>query len=161
MPKYESMHERLLANSVRADIVGDYSCFHGETFCWLWLGTRNSNGYGLCGIRMKRGPRKGKVVPQLAHRLSLKTFKNRVISGRKVVKHLCNVRTCINPDHLQGGTAFTNMRQCVREGRHWSGSKGKKPDGHGSLHTSRHARSSDRKHGVGTGRKRHRQAGVP
>ena len=68
--------------------------------------------------RMKRGPRKGQVVTVYAHRESVRAFTNRRVTIRTVVMHLCNNPSCVNPDHLQGGTQRANVQQCVREGRH-------------------------------------------
>lgn len=111
--QYADLAERIVANTA----IDWESWYDGEP-CWIWMGKLNSVGYGFITIRMKRGPRKGKPVPQLAHRMSVMAFKKRSVSGRQVVKHLCNQRRCCNPHHLRGGTQISNMRQMVREGRH-------------------------------------------
>lgn len=118
--KYPSMHERLLANSVI-----DEENAHGGTYCWRWIGkisvNRSGMRYGALTRRITRGPRKGQVVNEAAHRMSLKTFKQRRLTKRMVTMHLCNNSLCINPDHLVGGSQRENVRQCVRDGRHVSG----------------------------------------
>lgn len=119
MPRYATLRDRINANSVERDM--GYM-----TPCRLWTGPLNSAGYAQMCVRMKRGPRKGKPVQVLVHRVVLSVFKERVLSGRKKSCHMCNVKHCVNEEHLYGGTARQNMQQCVREGRHWSGFKGKK-----------------------------------
>lgn len=126
--RYESMQHRILANSIVDP--GFYPLTNGEP-CWLWFGARSSaNKYGALSARVKIGPNKGKRRCKLAHRESLKAFKPHLrLTSKMVAKHLCNVPLCVNPTHLQGGTPKSNIRQCVRQGRHWSGFKGKKPKG--------------------------------
>lgn len=110
--KYESLADRLLANSVLSD-----DTFYKGTPCWEWIG-KLRNGYPAITLRYKRGPRKGKVYNIGAHRLSLVVFKGRRMTPKMVARHLCNNRICINPEHLVGGSQIANVRQCVREGRH-------------------------------------------
>lgn len=125
MPKYADIRERIIANTVVApEGMGNII---NRSVCWLWVGALNSSGYPRMNVRMKRGPRKGKVVVVLVHRVVLTEFKSRVMSGRLKAMHLCNNPPCVNPDHLEGGTQRKNIRQCVQEGRHWSGFKGNKP----------------------------------
>ena len=59
--------------------------------CWLWLGAVTENGYG--SIRFKK-----KITP--AHRVSYTLFKGEIPAGFEL-DHLCRVRCCINPDHLE------------------------------------------------------------
>jgi hypothetical protein len=117
--KYDSLAERLIANSV----ISQDSFYDGEA-CWIWVGAvtvnRNGQSYGKLDVRIKRGPRKGQRKTWLAHRLALVVFKHRVMTRRMVGKHLCNNTLCINPAHLVGGTQRSNVRQCVREGRHYT-----------------------------------------
>jgi len=69
--------------------------------CWLWTGALDEFGYGVYG---KGG---GK-----AHRLSFK-----IINGflppypEFELDHLCRVRNCINPDHLE---VVTHQENCLR-----------------------------------------------
>lgn len=115
--KYPSMGERLIANSILSA-----ESFYGGTPCWEWVGavTVNRSGmrYGKLATRFKRGPRKGQQRTQLAHRVAIVELKNRRLSTKSVVRHLCNNTLCINPEHLVGGTARSNNRQTVRDGRH-------------------------------------------
>lgn len=123
MPKkYESMEERLIANSVLSE-----TCAHKGSRCWEWIGrvkaNRSGTLYGVVTLRWKAGPRKGKVRSVYAHRLAIVIFKGRVMTRRMTGRHLCNNTICINPAHLVGGSQRANVRQCVREGRHRNGHK--------------------------------------
>ena len=119
--KYSDMCERLIANSVVLPVDDpDYHEHDGEP-CWLWTGRRDREGYGKLNVRLKRGPRKGQIVTHRAHRLAIIHFKGRRMTPKMVGKHLCNNPPCINPMHLRGGTQISNIRQCVREGRHRNG----------------------------------------
>lgn len=76
--------------------------------CWLWLGKKASNGYGMFVY-------KGKY--HLAHRLSYVLHRKEKIL-KKLVCHTCDVRNCVNPSHLFLGDAKDNMRDCMTKKRH-------------------------------------------
>lgn len=125
--KYESLEARLLANSVRADLIlpeSDWGqFFYGDSFCWLWCGaTRQgkTHKYPAISRRMKSGPRKGKVVSDGAHRVSLRVFRGRTLRAKYVARHLCNNSLCINPMHLMGGTRKQNTADMMKAGRHYT-----------------------------------------
>jgi hypothetical protein len=122
--RYASMADRIVANSVLSE-----ESFYNGTPCWIWMGAIviNSCGmpYGRLSVRISKGPRKGKTVKMLAHRVAVTAFKKRKLSKRQVVRHLCNFSLCVNPAHLVGGTQTSNVRQCVREGRHRNGHTGR------------------------------------
>jgi len=115
--KYATLIDRVIANTVLSK-----ESFYNGTPCWEWTGntTTNEKGYkyGRITRRLTRGPRKGQVSKEFAHRVVLKGIKGRKLTTKSVCRHLCNNTLCVNPDHLAGGTQATNMRQCVREGRH-------------------------------------------
>lgn len=119
---YESMEARLLANCIEDP---DGPLTNGSR-CWLWTGRIDVAGYGVLKVRWRSGPRKGKVRTLKAHRVSVSTFTKRTVRRDYVVRHLCNVRCCINPDHLLGGTQKSNIRDMLNAGRHWSGFLGTK-----------------------------------
>lgn len=75
----------------------------GEGGCWLWTGSVQSSGYGSWGGQGK-----------LAHRLAYEDLVGPVPHGL-VLDHLCHVRLCVNPDHLNPVTIAVNNRN--RKGR--------------------------------------------
>ena len=114
-PRYPSLAHRIIANSV----LSQDSAYDG-TWCWEWIGPRNTSGYGHIKLRWKRGPRKGKVRSALVHRIAVQEFTGRRVTTRSVVMHLCNNPACCNPAHLLGCTQKKNVQQCVAEGRHFT-----------------------------------------
>lgn len=75
-----------------------------ENDCWIFTGTLNGKGYG-CFSRTS------------AHRASYKIFKGDITEG-KFVCHKCDVKSCVNPDHLWLGTHEDNMLDMVKKERH-------------------------------------------
>lgn len=74
--------------------------------CWIWNG-RKSNGYGQMKVN-------GKSVR--AHRLSYELFKGDIPAGLFVC-HRCDVRSCVNPDHLFLGTGYDNVQDMIQKDR--------------------------------------------
>jgi hypothetical protein len=66
--------------------------------CWEWTGAVMSKGYGTISIggRCKR-----------AHRVAYELLVG-PIPARLVLDHLCRVRRCVNPDHMQAVTHREN-----------------------------------------------------
>jgi hypothetical protein len=110
--KYASPEDRIIANTILSD-----EQFHAGTPCWIWIGTRKINrdgkAYGTISVR-----KNGAVTKELVHRFVLREIRGRRMGRGSVGRHLCNNPLCCNPMHLVGGTQATNIRQCVREGRH-------------------------------------------
>lgn len=73
--------------------------------CWLWTGTFWPNGYGMFALERKAGepPRYA-----LAHRYSFE-LEGRAIPDGLVIDHLCRVRACVNPSHLEPVTTRENL----------------------------------------------------
>lgn len=67
--------------------------------CWLWLGGKNSYGYGQYHKDGKR---------LIAHRYSYERF-NGPIPKDLQIDHLCRVRHCVNPEHLQAVSQKENL----------------------------------------------------
>ncbi|WP_280509087.1 HNH endonuclease signature motif containing protein [Nocardia cyriacigeorgica] len=76
----------------------------GTSGCWLWQGSRGTTGgYG----RLQHA---GRQVQ--AHRLSYETFVGQIPDGLQL-DHLCRVRHCVNPLHLEPVTASENRQRGV------------------------------------------------
>jgi len=72
-----------------------------QTGCWLWTGCREKAGYGK--IRIKTGAR-------VVHRVAYEAFVGPVPGGL-TLDHLCRVRHCCNPEHLEPVTLLENVRR--------------------------------------------------
>jgi hypothetical protein len=70
--------------------------------CWIWTGALTEEGYGLLGI--------GGTKNRLAHRWSYERFVGPIPEGLQL-DHLCRVRNCVNPEHLEPVTAGENARR--------------------------------------------------
>lgn len=82
---------------------GDAARFWGKVHksegCWLWMGAKQTHGYGDFAMT-----RKGHV---LAHRLSF-AMANGAIDDSLCVMHRCDTPACVNPTHLLLGTLRDN-----------------------------------------------------
>ncbi len=71
---------------------------------WLWTGNIPSNGYGI--FTMGKPPAHYTVM---AHRYAW-TLLRGPIPYSLDIDHICRVRNCVNPDHMQPVTHKVNMR---------------------------------------------------
>lgn len=76
-----------------------------ESGCWLWTGTLNRWGYGKTSYRS---------VHISAHRLSYLLSKGQIPEGLQI-DHLCGVRNCINPAHLEAVTPLENTLRARKD----------------------------------------------
>jgi|SRR5690554_526613 len=68
--------------------------------CWIWLGSRNRQGYGTTG-----GFRSS-----LAHRAAYELAHGAPPPG-ETLDHLCNNPLCVNPAHLEPTSLSENLRR--------------------------------------------------
>ena len=71
--------------------------------CWLWAGSRQKSGYG----QISEGSRDAHKV-HLAHRLAYQFWIGPIPEGLEV-EHICEVKACVNPEHLAAVTHRKNM----------------------------------------------------
>lgn len=81
--------------------------------CWLWAASIRPNGYGQINHR-------GRIT--LAHRVAYTLLVGPIPPGMWVL-HRCDVRACVNPEHLYLGTHEDNMRDMVARGRQCRGAR--------------------------------------
>jgi len=101
MAKHMSMEERFLQKVNKTET------------CWLWTGALNSRGYGAIGVN-------GKSVS--AHRFSYETYIEKIPNGM-IVCHTCDIRNCVNPEHLWVGTNADNNKDMFAKNRNGSSTR--------------------------------------
>ena len=72
-----------------------------EQGCWIWQHKPGKNGYGLISVNNKG---------QYAHRISYELHVGAIPEGL-TIDHLCRVRLCVNPLHLEPVTRAENTRR--------------------------------------------------
>lgn len=73
--------------------------------CLLWDGSLDKHGYGRVNVGTHK---KSRLL--LIHRLAFEAHHERRIRPGLVINHLCEVRDCINPEHLEEVTQGENVR---------------------------------------------------
>lgn len=73
-----------------------------ESGCWIWQGSTSSEGYARWGI-------------QYVHRLAVRRSGREIPEGYQV-DHLCRVRSCVNPAHLEVVTRLVNIMRGASRG---------------------------------------------
>ena len=71
-----------------------------DSGCWLWTGHIDRHGYGRNG-------------PKQAHRRSYELHIGEIPKGMQL-DHLCRVRNCVNPNHLEPVTPKENVNRGIR-----------------------------------------------
>lgn len=80
-----------------------------ESGCWLWMGAVKPNGYGNIGIGSRCD---GTRATGLVHRVVYEDLVGPIPSGKQL-DHLCRVRSCVNPAHLEAVDGRTNLLRGV------------------------------------------------
>lgn len=74
-----------------------------ETGCWEFNGGRTGRGYGAVTLKGKQ---------ESAHRIAHELWVGPIPEGH-MVRHKCDNRPCINPEHLETGTHEDNVLDMV------------------------------------------------
>jgi hypothetical protein len=86
--------------------------------CWLMKPYKGCKGYAKVEESIN-----GQRKTYRAHRYSYQAFNGEIPKGLQVC-HSCDVRNCVNPEHLWLGTNQDNVNDMVKKGRHnFSGKK--------------------------------------
>lgn len=76
--------------------------------CWLWTGAKHGNGYGM--VRSSRSKSTPLSRTFLAHRLSYEHHIGPIPEDTEI-DHLCCVKACVNPDHLEAVQHQVNVQR--------------------------------------------------
>lgn len=79
--------------------------------CWHFAGVINENGYGNVSFWLE-----GKTITFRAHRAMYETMHGVIVDSNLEINHLCRVRRCINPAHLEAVTHVQNMHYSLPYG---------------------------------------------
>ena len=94
----------LITKQIHGDDESRFLSYVDKTSeCLLWTGSTNHKGYGLFRIG-------GKMVS--THRWAYEHYIGPIPSGLQL-DHLCMVRNCVNPDHLEPVTARENIHRSL------------------------------------------------
>lgn len=84
-----------------------------NTGCWLWTGYITEGGYGRFGVAVDGSRQRHGWEIKRAHRVVYELYRGQIPNGLDL-DHLCRVRSCVNPDHLEPVTRSANLRRCDR-----------------------------------------------
>lgn len=100
--EYAGAYNPTLSDYLKSNIFVD------DNGCWLWQGSINPRGYGNAGLF-------GDAL--VAHRLSYLCENGELPPPPLILRHTCDVPSCVNPKHLIPGTHADNARDRSERGR--------------------------------------------
>lgn len=107
-PKRKSIRERFVRNFIIPE---------NRSSCWLWHGDKTSDGYGRFTISSYLG-----ISQRMsAHRYSYIFHTMDEPPKGMLICHKCDVKLCVNPNHLFIGSYKDNVDDMDRKGRRVTG----------------------------------------
>jgi hypothetical protein len=88
--------------------------------CWLWSAWIERNGYGRFWLDGRQ---------QGAHRVAYELYVDPIPNGLEI-DHLCRVRHCVNPAHLDVVTPAENVRRMAVQRKPYQHQRDACPNGH-------------------------------
>jgi hypothetical protein len=85
-------------------------CIVSPSGCWEWQGWKTNWGYAETAYHGK---------PTRIHRQMYIIIHKVMLTREQYVCHTCDVRHCVNPDHLWVGTNSDNQRDSSQKARHY------------------------------------------
>jgi hypothetical protein len=113
-----------MASTLLARFTAKYRVQTTGKRCWLWTGAKDSSGYG-----QMRGEGGIHAKVEQAHRIAWQIFRGPIPAGLEI-DHLCEVKACVNPDHLEPLTQAQNTHRYFAK-RYRNCKHGTKPFGGG------------------------------
>ena len=114
LPLPDQRKTRIVVGTRVVEMTSEYFALHGKlpsfpesNECWPWGGFITPNGYGKCYTAKGRG-----ATATTAHRVAYQLFVGEIPKGL-VIDHLCNTKSCVNPNHLKATTNRANVFRAV------------------------------------------------
>lgn len=85
--------------------------FEPNTGCWLWDGSVTHNGYGIFSRQFG-----DKTSSTVIHRMTYRWYKGEIPEDLEL-DHLCQVRCCANPEHMEPVTNKENFDRSMKRGK--------------------------------------------
>lgn len=79
--------------------------------CWIWQGWNNAKPYNKNGTGGPYGKVKIKGRGEYLHRIMWERHNGVLLQGGEVIDHLCRVRLCFSPYHVENTNAAENARR--------------------------------------------------
>lgn len=82
--------------------------------CWIWIGRTDRDGYGKTRLKASGDEhwKRNKPKNRLVHRVMYELLRGPIPLGLHI-DHLCRVRSCCNPYHLEPVTCKINIQRGI------------------------------------------------